>query len=208
MKRCLDVVLATTALALLAPVMLIVGSLVYFTIGRPVIFRQPRVGCHEAIFTLFKFRTMSAATGPNGQLLPDSQRLSPLGKVLRLTSLDELPQLWNIIRGEMSFVGPRPLRVEYLPYYTRRERARHTVRPGLTGLAQISGRNALDWNERLELDVQYVEQMSFWLDAHIALATIAKVFRVKDVTPPEDVFRSLYDCRPKMNEISADRRAA
>jgi lipopolysaccharide/colanic/teichoic acid biosynthesis glycosyltransferase len=207
-KRWLDLFLAIAALAMLAPVMLVCGLLIYLTMGRPIIFRQPRVGRDEADFTLFKLRTMSDASDDDGQLLPDSQRLTRYGNFLRLASLDELPQLWNILRGDMSFVGPRPLRVEYLPYYTDRERRRHTVRPGLTGLAQISGRNAVDWNERLELDVQYIERMSFWTDIYIALVTAVKVFRAKNVTLPEDVFRSLYDCRPKASEQAVNRQAA
>jgi lipopolysaccharide/colanic/teichoic acid biosynthesis glycosyltransferase len=151
--------------------------------GRPLIFRQQRIGRGERTFMIVKFRTMSGARANDGRLLPDSERLTNLGRLLRVTSLDELPQLWNIIRGDMSFIGPRPLLVSYLPYYTQRERLRHTVRPGVTGLAQINGRNELEWDVRLALDVEYVERQSLGLDLYIAIVTIVKVLRRRNVTP-------------------------
>jgi len=144
-KRPLDFIMALVGLIVLSPVMLVVAILVRIKLGSPVIFKQPRPGLNEKVFALYKFRTMTDERDENGELLPDAQRLTPFGKWLRSTSLDELPELWNIIRGDMSLVGPRPLAVEYLPYYTETERIRHTVRPGLTGLAQVNGRNAVSW---------------------------------------------------------------
>lgn len=181
MKRQLDVIFAVATLIVLAPAMLAIALLIYATMGRPILFRQQRVGYRETIFTLFKFRTMSMATGADGLLLPEAERLTLVGRFLRLTSLDELPQLWNILRGEMSLIGPRPLLIENLPYYYPRERVRHHVCPGITGLSQISGRNNLGWDERLALDAQYVEQLCFRLDASIFLVTVAKILRRSDV---------------------------
>lgn len=161
--------------------MLLVAAGVALTTGRPVLFRQLRVGRGERTFTLLKFRTMTVAEGPDGQPLPDVERVTPFGAFLRRTSLDELPQLINVLRGDMSLVGPRPLFVRYLPYYTERERQRHSIRPGITGLAQISGRNQLLWDERLELDVKYVENRSFCLDLLILIRTAARLWSRGDV---------------------------
>lgn len=177
LKRFFDVLVASLALVLFLPLMAVVALLVLITMGRPILFKQERLGYRERTFTLVKFRTMRNARGKNGQPLPDSERLTPLGGFLRRTSLDELPQLWNVLRGDMSLVGPRPLYTHYLPYYSERERLRHTVRPGITGLAQVKGRNSLSWDERLELDVQYVERQSFWLDLNILVQTVLKVLR-------------------------------
>jgi lipopolysaccharide/colanic/teichoic acid biosynthesis glycosyltransferase len=196
-KRPLDVIFASAALVLFAPMMAIVAVVILVTMGHPVVFRQQRLGRGESVFTFFKFRTMSFATDRAGLLLPGAQRLTKTGRFLRISSLDELPQLWNILRGHMSFVGPRPLLVEYLPYFKPRERKRHDVRPGLTGLAQISGRNDLDWDQRFKFDVQYVEQHDFKLDAYIAFVTVGKVLRASNVSVPEYICPSLYDCRPK-----------
>jgi undecaprenyl phosphate N,N'-diacetylbacillosamine 1-phosphate transferase len=182
LKRLLDALVAGAAIIILAPLYLLIAVAIYLSMGRPAIFRQPRVGRDEQIFTIFKFRTMSDARGPDGRLLENAARLTRTGAFLRATSLDELPQLWNILRGDMSFVGPRPLLIENLPYYFPRERLRHAVRPGITGLAQISGRNELSWDQRLELDAQYVERQTFRLDLHIALTTVGKVLRRSDVT--------------------------
>jgi lipopolysaccharide/colanic/teichoic acid biosynthesis glycosyltransferase len=181
LRRAVDVVASAGALAVSAPVMFLVAIGIRATMGSPVLFRQTRIGLDEKPFTILKFRTMRDARDSAGRLLPDAQRLTPLGEFLRKTSLDELPQLFNVLKGDMSLVGPRPLLPEYLPYYTPRERLRHTVRPGLTGLAQVSGRNLLLWDERLELDAQYVERFSPALDAHIVLKTVLKVLRRADV---------------------------
>lgn len=180
-KRILDFVLSLIALIILSPVFLIIAILVRMKLGKPVIFRQQRPGKNEKIFTLYKFRTMTDKKDENGNLLPDSERLTKFGKVLRSTSLDELPELINIIKGDMSIVGPRPLAVKYLPYYTEEERKRHSVRPGLTGLAQINGRNCLDWKKRFEYDVEYVNSISISKDLKIIFKTIIKVFNREDI---------------------------
>ena len=171
-KRFFDILISGTALLLLSPVILILVLLVRTKLGSPVLFRQERPGLHEKIFTLKKFRTMTDQKDTQGNLLPDAQRLTPFGKFLRRSSLDELPELWNIFIGEMSLIGPRPLLVSYLPYYTEEERTRHSVRPGLTGLAQVSGRNFLAWDKRLEKDVEYVSNITFGADLRIIIRTI------------------------------------
>ena len=176
-KRLLDIVLSGTALIILSPVLLIVAILVRTKLGSPVIFHQERPGKDEKIFTLCKFRTMTDGKDENGNLLPDEVRLTKFGKLLRSTSLDELPELWNILKGDMSIVGPRPLLVRYLPYYTEQERKRHSVRPGLTGYAQINGRNALNWEDRFAYDLEYVEKCSLALDIKILFETVGKVFK-------------------------------
>ncbi len=176
-KRPMDFILSLIALIILSPVFLVVALLVRINLGSPVIFKQQRPGLNEKIFTMYKFRTMTNETDENGELLPDSDRLTKFGKFLRSTSLDELPELFNILKGDMSIVGPRPLSVRYLPYYTREESLRHNVRPGLTGLAQVNGRNNLSWELRFSFDVQYVESISFLSDIKIILATVVKVFR-------------------------------
>lgn len=176
-KRFLDVVVSLFALIILSPVMLIVAILVRIKLGSPVIFKQDRPGKDEKIFKLYKFRSMSDKKDENGKLLPDSERLTRFGKVLRATSLDELPELVNILKGEMSLIGPRPLAVCYLPYYNEKEKHRHDVRPGLTGLAQINGRNALNWEERFGYDLEYVENITFINDLKILFKTIYKVFK-------------------------------
>lgn len=177
MKRLLDAGFAALGLLASAPVLLLAALLIRLTMGGPVFFRQERPGLEEKPFTLYKLRTMREAVHPDGTPLVDGMRLTSLGRLLRLTSLDELPQLYNILRGEMSFVGPRPLLPRYLPYYTERERLRHHVRPGLTGLAQIAGRNGVHWAERLELDACYVEQQSLQLDARIVARTFLTVLK-------------------------------
>lgn len=185
-KRGLDILLSGMALILLSPIFFIVAILVRIKLGSPVIFHQERPGYRERIFTLCKFRTMTDARDEKGELLPDARRLTAFGSFLRRTSLDELPELWNIFRGDMSLIGPRPLLTGYLPYYTERERLRHTVRPGLTGLAQVSGRNFIAWDERLAKDVEYVEQLSFLLDLRILFETIAVVLKKEDVAVETD----------------------
>ena len=182
MKRLLDVLVSAAALLLLAPVIAATAVLVAWRLGRPVLFRQVRPGLHGRPFTLVKFRTMTDARGPDGALLPDGQRLPPFGAWLRRTSLDELPQLWNVLRGDMSLVGPRPLLMEYLPLYSPEQARRHEVRPGITGWAQVRGRNALPWAERFTLDVWYVDHRSMLLDLRILGLTLAKVFRREGIT--------------------------
>ncbi len=179
-KRFLDVVLCVIILALFWWLYLILAILVRIFLGSPVFFRQKRPGRGEKIFDMIKFRTMTDKRDADGNLLPDNQRLTAFGKLLRKSSLDELPEIFCILKGDMSFIGPRPLLVEYLPYYTKRERKRHTVRPGLTGLAQASGRNTVDWDRRFELDVQYVEHLCFLMDLKVIFMTINTVLGHSD----------------------------
>ena len=186
-KRCLDILISGVALVILSPVILVTAVLVRVKLGSPVIFYQKRPGYREQIFTLCKFRTMTDARDENGELLPDSERLTKFGSFLRESSLDELPELWNIFKGDMSLIGPRPLLISYLPYYTERERLRHTVKPGLTGLAQVSGRNFIEWDKRLEKDVEYVENLSFLLDLKILFLTVKTVLVKENVAVDTDV---------------------
>lgn len=174
-KRPLDFLLALSAFIVLSPVMLLVAVLVRVKLGSPVIFKQARPGMNEKIFYMYKFRSMTDEKDENGNLLPDEVRLTEFGKKLRRTSLDELPELINIIKGDMSIVGPRPLLVRYLPYYTQEERHRHDVRPGLTGLAQVNGRNFVNWEDRFRLDLEYVKDIQWNKDLKILLATVKKV---------------------------------
>lgn len=185
-KRILDICISGIALIILSPVLLIVSVLVRVKLGSPVIFHQERPGLREKIFTLCKFRTMTDERDENGELLPDSVRLTSFGSFLRKSSLDELPELWNIFKGDMSLIGPRPLLVSYLPWYTEREKLRHTVRPGLTGLAQVSGRNFIEWDKRLEKDVEYVERLSFWMDLKVLVKTIQVILAKDDVAVDTD----------------------
>lgn len=177
LKRILDICIASFTLLLLSPVIIIVAILVKLKLGSPVIFTQERPGLNEKVFKLYKFRTMTSEKDKDGNYLPDYIRLTKFGKILRLTSLDELPELWNIIIGDMSIVGPRPLRVQYLPYYSNDEKLRHTVRPGLSGLAQVNGRNNLNWDEMLRYDVEYSKNISLLNDVKIIIATIFKVLK-------------------------------
>ena len=176
-KRPMDFIFALLGIIILSPALLIMAILVKIKLGSPVLFIQKRPGLNEQIFTLYKFRTMTNERNENGELLPDSMRLTKFGKILRSTSLDELPELFNILKGDMSFVGPRPLSVLYLPYYTEEERLRHSVRPGLTGLSQINGRNTVNWEERFAYDIDYVNNITFINDMKIILKTILVVFR-------------------------------
>ena len=175
-KRLLDILLSLCLLIVLSPVLLALAVLVRVRLGSPVLFTQERPGYGEKIFTLYKFRTMTDERDGEGNLLPDSERLTSFGKFLRASSLDELPEFFNILKGYMSFIGPRPLLVSYLPYYTKEEALRHTVRPGLTGLAQVCGRNFLDWDRRLEKDVEYVKGLSFSMDCRVLALTVKAVF--------------------------------
>lgn len=175
-KRVFDVVFSGGALVVLSPVLAVTAVLVRIKLGKPVVFCQERPGKDEKIFKMYKFRTMTNTCDEEGNLLPDEKRLTPFGRMLRKTSLDELPELFNIFKGDMSIVGPRPLLCSYLPYYTEREKKRHSVMPGLTGLAQVNGRNMLVWDERLELDVRYAENITFIGDMKIIVRTVTKVF--------------------------------
>ena len=175
-KPVLDRGLAFLLIILFLPVMAVVALAIYLTMGTPVVFTQIRPGKDEKLFSIFKFRTMTDEKSPDGELLPDHQRLKGLGRFIRSTSLDELPQLFNVLKGEMSFIGPRPLLVEYLPLYTPRQKHRHDVLPGITGWAQVNGRNAISWERKFELDIEYVTRISFLTDLKIILLTLKKVF--------------------------------
>jgi len=182
LKPLFDKILALILIVLFSPVMLIVAILIYFWDGRPILFIQERPGYKEKIFKIYKFRTMTNETDENGNLLPDEKRLKGIGKIIRSLSLDELPQLFNVLKGDMSFIGPRPLLKEYLPLYNERQKKRHNVKPGITGLAQVMGRNAISWREKFEYDVYYVEHLSFWLDLKIILLTIWKVIKREGIS--------------------------
>ncbi len=176
-KRLLDIILSSIGIIVLLPIYIIVAILVRIKLGSPIIFKQSRPGKNEKIFEMFKFRTMTDARDENGELLDDSKRLTKFGRTLRSTSLDELPELFNILKGDMSIVGPRPLLVRYLPLYSETQRHRHDVRPGLVGLAQVSGRNAISWNQKFELDVKYVNECSLLLDMKIIFKAAFVVFK-------------------------------
>jgi lipopolysaccharide/colanic/teichoic acid biosynthesis glycosyltransferase len=183
-KRTFDLVASLAGLVVLSPVLLVVSILVLLRIGRPVLFKQGRPGRGGRVFNVLKFRTMTDDRDAQGRLLPDAQRMTGLGAFLRSTSIDELPELWNVARGEMSLVGPRPLLVRYLDRYTPEEARRHEVRPGITGWAQVNGRNATGWDERLKMDVWYVDNRSFWLDLRILLRTVSIVLNREGVNSP------------------------
>ena len=191
-KRLLDIVIASIALILLSPVYFIVARKVKKNLGSPVLFRQVRPGLHGKPFEMIKFRTMKDAVDAKGNPLPDSERLTPFGKMLRSTSLDEMPELWNVIKGDMSIVGPRPLLVEYLPLYNEEQAKRHDVRPGITGYAQVNGRNAISWEKKFELDTWYVENQSLWLDFKIMLKTVKKVLAKDDISAEGEVTMSKF----------------
>ena len=179
LKRAFDIAASTSALVVLSPVLAITAYKVKKELGSPVLFRQTRPGLHGKPFEMIKFRTMKDATDKEGNALPDSQRLTEFGKKLRASSLDELPELWNVLKGDMSLVGPRPLLMEYLPLYNAEQAKRHNVRPGVTGYAQVNGRNSLSWEDKFKLDTWYVEHQSLWLDMKILLKTVKKVI-IKD----------------------------
>lgn len=185
-KRLLDIIISFIALVVLSPVFLVVTVLVRYKLGSPVIFHQDRPGYREKVFRLYKFRTMTDETDEEGNLLPDAKRLTPFGKMLRATSLDELPELWNILKGDMSLIGPRPLLVKYLPLYNDVQRHRHDVRPGLTGWAQVNGRNSISWEDRFEKDIYYVKHQSFMLDMKILVMTVLVVFRHDGISSETD----------------------
>ncbi len=200
-KRMLDFILSLMALIILMPLIFVIYIFVRIKLGKPVIFKQKRPGKNEKIFTLYKFRTMTDKKDEKGNLLPDAKRLTKFGKFLRSTSLDELPELVNILKGDMAIVGPRPLLVKYLPYYTKEEHHRHDVRPGLTGLSQVSGRNILDWDERFKKDLEYVNNLSILFDIKIIFLTVKKVLFKEDIQMGNElVLKSLDDERGNKND--------
>ena len=186
-KRGLDFILSLIASIILSPVMLMVAVLVRVKLGSPVLFKQQRPGKNEKIFNMYKFRTMTDERDENGELLPDEVRLTKFGQTLRSTSLDELPELFNIVKGDMSIVGPRPLLVRYLPLYNERQKHRHDVRPGFTGLAQVNGRNSISWEEKFEWDVKYVEHITFWGDVKIIFKTVKTVLTHEGISSASSV---------------------
>lgn len=192
LKRLFDIIIATTALIILSPLYIIVAYKVKKNLGSPVLFRQVRPGLHGKPFEMIKFRTMKDAVDAQGNPLPDSERLTPFGKMLRATSLDEMPELWNVIKGDMSIVGPRPLLMEYLPLYNEQQAKRHNVRPGMTGHAQVNGRNAISWEQKFDLDTWYVEHQSLWLDFKIMLKTVQKVITKDDINAEGEATMSKF----------------
>ena len=200
-KRIFDLIGTSLGLLLFSPFMLLTALSVRIFLGTPVLFRQKRPGYRGGLFHIYKFRTMTDATDSAGNLLPDSERLTGLGRFLRALSLDELPQLLNVLRGEMSLVGPRPLLLEYLPYYSAEQFRRHEVYPGLTGWAQINGRNATDWPTRLAMDVWYVDHWSFWLDIKIILITIWKVLKREGISQPGQATVEYFKGNPEGDQV-------
>ena len=197
LKRSLDIVIASTALIFLSPVYFYVAYKVRKNLGSPVLFRQLRPGLHGKPFEMIKFRTMKDAVDGQGNPLPDSERLTSFGKMLRASSVDEMPELWNVIKGEMSIVGPRPLLMEYLPLYNAEQAKRHHVRPGITGYAQVNGRNAISWEKKFELDTWYVENQSLWLDFKIMLKTIKKVIAKDDISAEGEATMTKFTGTPE-----------
>ena len=182
LKNLFDKTLALFLIILFSPIYIVVSLLIFFKMGSPILFRQKRPGYKEKIFGIYKFRTMTNDTDADGNLLPDDKRLIGIGKFIRSTSLDELPQLFNVLKGEMSFVGPRPLLIEYLPLYNQKQKRRHDVKPGITGWAQVNGRNAISWDQKFDYDVWYVDNQSFWLDIKILWLTFLKVVKRSDIS--------------------------
>lgn len=203
-KRLLDIIISLTALIILSPILLVVWILVRVKLGGPAIFTQQRPGKNEKVFKLYKFRSMTNERDENGELLPDEVRLTKFGKLLRSTSLDELPELFNILKGDMSLIGPRPLLVRYLPWYTEEERHRHDVRPGLTGLAQVNGRNALGWEDRFAYDLEYVNNLTFWMDVKIIGMTVGKVLKRSGTLSGADQTVADFDVYRKEQKNEAD----
>lgn len=200
-KRTLDFTLSLIALIVLSPVLLITAILVRIKLGSPIIFKQQRPGMNEKIFTLYKFRTMTDARDGEGNLLPDSERLTKFGKFLRSTSLDELPELINIIKGDMAIVGPRPLLVQYLPLYNEEQKHRHDVRPGLTGLAQVSGRNAISWEDKFKIDLKYINELSLKEDVKIIFETILKVFKREGISQEGNATMEAFKGNQEQEEV-------
>lgn len=198
-KRVLDFTISLITLIIFSPIFIVVAVLVRVKLGSPVFFCQKRPGKDEKIFTIYKFRTMTDKRDENGNLCSDDIRLTSFGRKLRATSLDELPQLLNVIKGDMAIVGPRPLMVEYLPYYTEEEKIRHTVRPGITGLAQVRGRNSISWEEKFSFDIQYVNKMSLMFDLKIIMETVSKVIKKSDIGQGEE-------CPEYLNVLRKDKK--
>lgn len=196
MKRLVDLIVASTAVLLLGLPLLALAMVVRTKLGRPVFFTQVRPGLHAKPFKMVKFRTMTDERGPDGQLLPDAVRLTPFGRWLRATSLDELPELWNVLKGDMSLVGPRPLLMEYLPLYSTQQARRHEVRPGITGWAQVNGRNAISWEDKFKLDVWYVDHRSLWLDIKILWLTVKKVLVRDGISAAGEATMSRFEGSP------------
>ncbi len=199
MKRAFDIAASFAALVLISPAVLLIAALVRIRLGSPVLFAQPRPGLGGRVFTLWKFRTMTDERDTGGNLRPDADRLTRFGRFLRSTSLDELPELWNVLRGDMSLVGPRPLLVSYLPRYSAEQARRHEVRPGLTGWAQVNGRNAASWEERLRLDTWYVDHRTLQLDFHILIKTVTIVLRREGISSADSVTMPEFDPPPEEN---------
>ncbi|MEP7706704.1 sugar transferase [Paraglaciecola sp. 25GB23A] len=196
-KRLLDFFIATCALLLLSPILLVLAAIIRFKLGSPILFRQLRPGKDAEIFKMLKFRTMTSQLDAQGQLLPDEQRLTSFGLWLRASSLDELPGLWNVFKGNMSLVGPRPLLVEYLPLYNAEQQKRHQVRPGITGWAQVNGRNALSWQQKFDYDVWYVQHQSLLLDCKILAMTVLKVLKKADINQTGEATMSKFEGNEK-----------
>ncbi len=195
-KRLLDIIISLIVLIVLSPVYLAVAILVRIRLGSPVVFCQERPGYRERIFKLYKFRSMTDARDEKGELLPDAVRLTPFGRMLRSTSLDELPEFWNILKGDMSFIGPRPLLVKYLPLYNEHQHRRHDVKPGLTGYAQVNGRNTISWEQKFDYDVWYVDHLSFPLDVKIVFQTVAVVLKHSDINSANDATMEAFTGTP------------
>ena len=201
-KRLFDLVLSTTGVILISPILLVVALLVWIAHGRPILFQQPRPGYHGRPFQINKFRTMKDSRDSLGNLLPDAERLTRLGRALRATSLDELPELFNVLRGEMSLVGPRPLLMQYLDRYTPEQARRHEVLPGITGWAQVNGRNALAWEDKFRLDVWYVDHWSLWLDIKILLLTVWKALEREGISQPGQATAEEFMGSASLNELT------
>jgi sugar transferase EpsL len=195
-KRLMDLILTIPALLILSPILILISLIVAFWHGFPILFRQKRPGLHGEIFTIYKFRTMRNLLNSQGSALPDAKRITPLGQFLRSTSLDELPELINVLKGEMSLVGPRPLLVEYIPLYSPEQARRHAVLPGITGWAQVHGRNALTWQEKFRLDTWYVDNWSVWLDIKIIATTLIKVLRREGISQPGQATSERFNGNP------------
>lgn len=200
MKWSFDRLMAAITLLFFSPFLLAIAIAIYLRIGRPILFSQPRPGQNSCIFTFYKFRTMTNERDVDGNLMPDEQRLTEFGQFLRQSSLDELPQLWNVLKGDMSFVGPRPLIVEYLDRYTPEQARRHRVKPGITGLAQIKGRNAINWEEKFKLDVWYIDHWNLWMDLKILFLTIWKVLRKEGIN--EEGYTTSQEFRGQLDKLN------
>jgi undecaprenyl phosphate N,N'-diacetylbacillosamine 1-phosphate transferase len=203
-KRLLDIIISLIVLIVLSPVYLAVAILVRIKLGSPVVFCQERPGYRERIFKLYKFRSMTDARDAQGELLPDAVRLTSFGKMLRSTSLDELPEFWNILKGDMSFIGPRPLLVKYLPLYNEHQHRRHDVKPGLTGYAQVNGRNTISWEQKFDYDVWYVDHLSFLLDVKIVFQTVAVVLKHSDINSANDATMEAFTGTPPDQQQNGD----